>query len=143
MTESIEEIKVDEDLATLEKKVDKAEQDLQTIIQSYTNNESIYSKLEESFKKALDEEVEIDSHKFTFKVTDTNIQLKSDWYETIIDIDGELDQTQLESDIEDTLDFESTDFFEGKGEITGTEIVGFKYNPETKEGEFEFNIFFE
>lgn len=134
---------VTEDLATLEKKVDKAESDIQDIIKSYTTNESIFDKLDETFKKALDEEVEIDSHNFTFKVTDTNIQLKSDWYETIIDIDGELDQTQLKSDIEDTLDFESTDFFEGEGEITGTELVGFKYNPETKEGEFEFNIFFE
>lgn len=134
---------LDEDLATLEKKVDKAESDIQDIIKAYTTNESIFNRLDNSFKKALKEEVEIDSHKFTFKVTDTNIQLKSDWYETIIDIDGELDQTQLKSDIEDTLDFESTDFFEGEGEITGTELVGFKYNPETKEGEFEFNIFFE
>lgn len=142
---ALKEQPIEEDLATLEKKMDNAEKDLQDMISKLkgTTNEELITNLDTVIKKALAEEVEIDSHKFTFKVTDTNIQLKSDWYETIIDIDGELDQTQLKSDIEDTLDFESTDFFEGEGEITGTEIVGFKYNEDTKEGEFEFNIFFE
>lgn len=148
VNESIEEIKVDEDLATLEKKVDKVDQDIQDIIVSLqsTQNESIYSKLDKSFKKALGEEVRepgIDTHNFKFTVNDDGTcYLKSDEFETQID---DIDLDNLQNEIEDCLDFEHLSFYVGEDEdeITGTEIVGFKYNPETKEGEFEFNIFFE
>ena len=46
---------IEEDLATLEKKVDKAEQDIQDIITSYTKNESIFSKLDKLINEAMGE----------------------------------------------------------------------------------------
>lgn len=140
---------MDEDLATLEKKVDQAEQDLQDMIQSLKSenvNESIFDKLDNVIKRALDEEVEIDSHDFKFKIEGDVATCTSETGHSIEVglVEEELnDKDNLEDAIAEQLDDASESIFTEEGEITGTEIVGFKYNSETKEGEFEFNIFFE
>ena len=144
---------IEEDLATLEKKMDKTEQDLEDMLMNLkdTTNESIFVKLNKSIKEALDD-VGIDTHQFKFTVYDDDtVYLKSGAYELrLTDISYDIDKDDLKEEIEDALETEM-DYGFGTildGDIdpdtvTGTEIVKFKYDTDKKEGEFEFNIFYE
>lgn len=144
---------IEEDFATLEKKMDKTEQDLEDMIMNLkdTTNESIFVKLNKSIKEALDD-VEIDTHQFKFTVYDDDtVYLKSGAYELrLTDISYDIDKDDLKEEIEDNLETEVIygfgTIFDGDinpNTVTGTEIVKFKYDTDKKEGEFEFNIFYE
>ena len=132
---------IEEDLATLEKKVDKAEQDIQDIITSYTNNESLFNKLDESFRKALNEDSFIDKRKFIFTVDDQHISGKDDCgYSFECDINGDIKDT-----IEDYLENETSTLLYGDDEdmeLDASEILDFKYDEQTKQGEFNYNIWY-
>ena len=144
---------IEEDLATLEKKMDKTEQDLEDMLMNLkdTTNESIFVKLNKSIKEALDD-VGIDTHQFKFTVYDDDtVYLKSGAYELrLTDISYDIDKDDLKEEIEDNLETEVRygfgTIFDGDinpNTVTGTEIVKFKYDTDKKEGEFEFNIFYE
>ena len=148
---ALKEQPMEEDLATLEKKMDNVDADIQDMINQLkdTTNEELITNLDTVIRKALDEEVispGIDTHNFTIKVDGDTCYIKTQYSdEHTIEVEDDISKDDLEGEIEDYLDMEVMQFYAGENEdeITGTEIVGFKYNEETKEGEFEFNIFFE
>ena len=91
------------------------------------------------------EEPELSQFMFTFYVTAPNeikiIGQQGLEYELEVDTN---DIERLHDDLEEQMDlYVSPLLCDEEVEITGTEIVDFKYNEEIKKGEFEFNIFYD
>lgn len=89
-----------------------------------------------------EEDIELSSYNFTFKVLDDDtVSIKGE-------MDTELacdttDPEMLHDDLEEQMDLVVAQDLMPNVNITGTEIVGYKYDEETKQGSFEFNIFYE
>lgn len=106
-------------------------------------------KLNSVLEEALhedEEDIDILTFKFDFEVNGTDILCKNEYgYEVEVQLDDdEVDNEEdIFNEIETQLDDNAANIAEDGREITGTEIVGFKYDEETKKGSFEFNIFCE
>lgn len=96
-----------------------------------------------------EEDIELSSYNFTFKVLDDNTVITFvDGNESDEESSMELacdttDPEMLHDDLEEQMDLVVAQDLMPNVNITGTEIVGYKYDEETKQGSFEFNIFYE
>lgn len=106
-------------------------------------------KLNSVLEEALhedEEDIDILTFKFDFEVNGTDILCKNEYgYEVEVQLDDdEVDNEEdIFNEIETQLDDNATNIAEDGREITGTEIIDFKYDEEAKKGSFEFNIFCE
>ena len=114
--------------------------------------ESFISKLNKQILSCLNEDeehIELTSYNFTFKVLDDNtVIIFVDGNESDEGVSMELacdttDPEVLYDDLEEQMDLVVAQDLMPDVNITGTEIVGYKYNEEAKQGSFEFNIFYE
>lgn len=114
--------------------------------------ESFIGKLNKQILSCLnedEEDIELTSYNFTFKVLDDNTVITFvDGNESDEEASMELacdttDPEVLYDDLEEQMDLVVAQDLMPNVNITGTEIVGYKYDEETKQGSFEFNIFYE
>lgn len=103
-------------------------------------------KIEKEFKKdeSLSEKLDnIQTYYFRIKkIADDELELTSGESVFSVYINPEDDLQDIRYAIEDFVDGELASDEDDADEITGTEVVGFKYNIDSGEGEFEANIFF-
>ena len=114
--------------------------------------ESYIGKLNKQILSCLnedEEDIELTSYNFTFKVLDDNTVITFvDGNESDEEASMELacdttDPEVLHDDLEEQMDLVVAQDLMPNVNITGTEIVGYEYNEEAKQGSFEFNIFYE
>lgn len=103
-------------------------------------------KLNEELLRCLresEDDIDISTYNFTFKVLDDDtIIVKGDEVNTELSCDT-TDPEILHDDLEEQMDLVVSEDLMPDVNITGTEIVGYQYDEETKQGSFEFNIFYE
>lgn len=106
--------------------IEKLNKEIQKILQS--TNESLPKDVHYNFtiNKVAENELELTSGESTF----------------IVYIEPEDDLQDIRYAIEDFVDEELAYDEDDSENITGTEVVGFKYDTETGKGTFEANIFF-
>lgn len=106
--------------------------------------ESVDNSLLDTINKACNEELDKDVH-YDFKikkVNDEELELTSGESTFTVYISADDDLQDIRYTIEDFVDGELAADEDDSENITGTEVVGFKYDMETGEGEFEATIFF-
>ena len=118
---------------------------LEEEIEESLDLKKLNSVLEEALQED-EENIDILTFKFDFEVNGTDILCKNKYgYEVEVQLDDdEIDnQEDIFNEIETQLDDNAANIAEDGREITGTEIIDFKYDEEAKKGSFEFNIFCE
>ena len=114
--------------------------------------ESFIGKLNKQILSCLnedEEDIELTSYNFTFKILDDNTVItfvdgnESDEEASMQLACDTTDPEVLYDDLEEQMDLVVAQDLMPNVNITGTEIVGYKYNEEAKQGSFEFNIFYE
>lgn len=101
------------------------------------------TELERLIETALNEDL---CYVFDFEIKRDTIYCKNEFgYDIELSIDEEdvEDKDIVEQEIEEQMDGEANNIAEDGTEITGIEIVDFKYDVETKKGSFELVIFTE
>lgn len=127
---------------------------LEEEIEESLDLKKLNSVLEEALHED-EENIDILTFKFDFERKDNTLVCKNEYgYEVEIeleeadeeDVDMEseaFERDYLEQEVINQMDDYAEDIAEDGREITGTEIVDFKYDEEAKKGSFEFNIFCE
>lgn len=114
--------------------------------------ESFIGKLNKQILSCLnedEEDIELTSYNFTFKILDDNTVItfvdgnESDEEASMQLACDTTDPEVLYDDLEEQMNLVVAQDLMPNVNITGTEIVGYKYNEEAKQGSFEFNIFYE
>lgn len=107
------------------------------------NLEESLKKLNQCIYEALEDEPHLATYNFTFKIVEPDLVKITDEAGNSYEVDADTsDKQYLLDSLESNLDLEVAPSIMDDDLITGTEIVGFKYDEESQTGSFEFNIFY-